>query len=86
MQDTSKEIPNQKRLTIMRWFFGYLLPGFFLIVLGFIAASVSPADAIGLGGFLCFFVMGVTMMIEGTKRWLAAPQRNAERTTDETYR
>ena len=72
MPDTSKEKLKQKPVSALRWLFGYLLPGLGLLVLGFVTAAMASADAIGLGGFLCFFVLGVSLMVEGTKRWLAA--------------
>jgi len=49
---------------------GYWLPGFGLIVLGFIIATAASAEAISLGGFLCFFTLGVTLIVEGTKKYL----------------
>jgi predicted phage tail protein len=72
MPDILKENPSPEPVTTVRWVFGYLVFGCGLIGLGFFVAALAPADAIGLGGFLCFFTLGITLMIEGTKRWFAS--------------
>ncbi len=52
----------------MIWYvLGYLLPGLGMIVLAFFAGAQKNA-ALGLSGFLCFFVIGVTLIIEGWRR------------------
>lgn len=55
-------------MSLFHWAVGYCLPGIGLIGLGFLTAAVAPADVIGLGGFLCFFTVGVSLIIEGSKR------------------
>jgi len=72
MPDISTEKPSQEPVTTARWVFGYLVFGCGLVLLGFFVAVLAPADVIGLGGFLCFFTLGITLMIEGTKRWFAS--------------
>lgn len=52
---------------MMHYLFKYLLPGLGLILLAFFAGSVSQ-PFLGLLGFLCFFTVGVTLIIEGRKR------------------
>jgi hypothetical protein len=52
----------------MMWYIiGYLLPGAGMIVLAFVAGS-QKNPALGLLSFLCFFVIGVTLVLEGWRR------------------
>ncbi len=74
MPDTSKENPSSAPVTFPRCFLSYWLPGLGLIVLGFMIATAASADAISLGGFLCFFTLGVTLIVEGTKKYLKTAQ------------
>lgn len=45
----------------------YFLPGLVLIALGFYAGA-QKNPTLGLFAFLCFFVMGVTLIVEGWKK------------------
>ena len=44
-----------------------LIPGILMIVLAFLVGAHKNA-AFGLFGFLCFFVVGVTLIIESRKK------------------
>jgi len=52
---------------MMKFWIRYVLPGIVMIGLAFFAGSVSNS-AIGLFGFLSFFTIGVTLIIEGYKK------------------
>ena len=45
----------------------YFLPGLVLIALGFYAGA-QKNPTLGLFAFLCFFVMGVTLIVEGWRK------------------
>jgi len=51
----------------MRYFLSYFLPGCGMIVLAFFAGGQKNLT-LGLLSFLCFFVVGVALIIEGRKR------------------
>ncbi len=51
----------------MRYWTRYFLPGILLILLAFWAGSL-PSMIFALIGFLSFFVVGVTLIIEGAKQ------------------
>ncbi|MCM8775218.1 MAG: hypothetical protein NC930_02530 [Candidatus Omnitrophica bacterium] len=52
---------------IMRYFLQYFLPGLFLILLAFLA-GLQRNPFLGLLGFLPFFVIGMTLLIEGLRK------------------
>ena len=72
MGDTSENNKNNTPISSGLWIAGYCCPGVALLLLGFFTAAVAPADVIGLGGFLCFFTLGVTLIVEGTKKKFAS--------------
>ncbi len=39
-----------------------------LLAGAFMVASAVPASGWALGGFLCFFTLGVTLIVEGLKK------------------
>jgi hypothetical protein len=51
----------------LRFLFTSLFPGVFLIVAG-LCASVLIQSVFGMISFLCFFVIGITLIIEGFKQ------------------
>ncbi|OGX05154.1 MAG: hypothetical protein A3G87_01060 [Omnitrophica bacterium RIFCSPLOWO2_12_FULL_50_11] len=50
-----------------KYFIQYFLPGLLLIGLA-VFAGTHPNVFFGLLGFLCFFTVGVALMIEGWRR------------------
>jgi hypothetical protein len=58
----------------MKYFFGYFLPGVGLIVMGFWAGTLK-SPVFSLLGFLSFFVLGVTLIIEGKKKSKSDPDQ-----------
>lgn len=51
---------------MIRYIFQSLLPGFLLIILAFVS-GFHKQPLFALAGFLSFFVIGVTVIIEGSK-------------------
>jgi hypothetical protein len=51
----------------MNYLFRYFLPGIGLILMAFYAGA-QKNPTLGLFAFLCFFVMGVTLIIEGFRK------------------
>lgn len=52
-----------------KYWFGYFLPGLVLIGLAFFVGS-QPSMIFGFLSFLCLFVMGVVLIVEGKKKSL----------------
>ncbi len=50
-----------------RFWLQSFLPGVLLLLLAFFAGTHSHV-VLGMFGFLCFFVMGVTVIVEGWKK------------------
>ncbi len=51
----------------MWYIIGYLISGALMVALGFCVA-LQKDPFLGLVGFLSFFVVGVTLIVEGLKR------------------
>jgi hypothetical protein len=50
----------------MTYFIKYFIPGTLCILLAFVAGS-QKSMIFGLGGFLAFFTVGITLIIEGRR-------------------
>lgn len=68
MASSSKKTEPASRITFWNFLLSYFLPGLGLLALSFVSAVSLPADVLGLGSFLCFFTLAVTLIVEGLKR------------------
>ncbi len=61
--------PPESKTGFRPFFWSYFLPGAGLLLLAFVTTALAAAnDVLSLGGFLCFFTLGVTLIIEGIKK------------------